>query len=63
MGYSPGLLLKIGLFPTLENSIELFTNNLLNSYNCIYKPVGDVLWSLRRFPGLTKIRHGQNHGL
>ena len=63
MGYSLGLLLKIGLFPTLENSIEIFTNNLLNSYNWIYKPVGDVLWSLRRFPGLTKIRNGQNHGL
>ena len=63
MGYSPGLLLKIGRFRTPKNSIELFTNNLLNSYNCIYKPVGYVLWSLRRFPGLTKIRHGQNHGL
>ena len=63
MGYSPGLLLKIGRFRNLENSIEIFTNNLQNFYNCIYKPVGDVLWSLRRFPGLTKIRHGQNHGL
>ena len=63
MGYSPGLLLKIGLFRTLGNCIELFTNNLLKSYNCIYKHVGDVLWSLGRFPWLTKIRHVQNHGL
>ena len=43
MGYSPGLLLKIGRFRTLENCIEIFTNNLLNSYNCIYKHVEDVL--------------------
>ena len=63
MGYSPGLLLNIARFRTLDNSIELFTNNLLNSYNCIYKPVGDALWNLRRFQGLTKIRHVQNHGL
>ena len=54
MGYSPGLLLKIGRFPTPKTSIELLTNNLLNSYDCIYHLVGDVLWSLRRFPGRTK---------
>ena len=63
MGYSLGLLLNIARFRTLENCIEIFTNHLQNSNHCIYKPLWDVLWILGRFPGLTKIRHVQNHGL
>ena len=62
MGYSPGVFLKIGRFRTLQNALEIFASNPLNTYNCIYRRVGDVLWSLRWFPGLTKIRHVQKHG-
>ena len=63
MGYSPGLLLKIGQFPTLANSPEIDTNSPLRSQKSIQKGLGDFSESLEGFPELTKIRHVQNHGL
>ena len=63
MGYSPGFLLKNGQFSTLANSPEINTNNRANSEKQFQKGLGSVSESLERFPGLTKIRHVQNHGL
>ena len=63
MGYSPGLLRKIGQFPTLANSPEIDTNSPLRSQKSIQKGLGGFSESLEGFPELTKIRHVQNHGL
>ena len=63
MGQSPGFLLKDGQFSTLANSPEIDTNNGANSQKWFQKGLGSVSESLERFPGLTKIRHVQNHGL
>ena len=63
MGYSPGFLLKDGQFSTLGNSPEIDTNSRVNSLKLFQKGLGGVSGSLERFPGLTKIRHAQNHGL
>ena len=60
---SPGFLLKNGQFSTLANSPEINTNNRANSEKQFQKGLGSVSESLERFPGLTKIRHVQNHGL
>ena len=62
MGYSPGFLLKDGQFSTLGNSPEIDTNSRVNSLKLFQKGLGGVSGSLERFPGLTKIRHAQNHG-
>ena len=62
MGYSPGFLLKNGQFSTIANSPEINTNNRANSQKQFQKGLGSVSESLERFPGLTKIRHVQNHG-
>ena len=63
MGYSPGVLLKIGEFRTLANSHGIFTNMFKNSSKSTFKHAGDVSESLGRFLALTKIRRPQNHGL
>ena len=63
MGYSPGFLLKNGQFSTLTNLSEIDTNSRGSSYKSFEKGLGAISESLERFPGLTKIRHFQNHGL
>ena len=63
MGYSPGVLLKIGEFRTLANSHGIFTNMFKNSSKSTFKHAGDVSESLGRFLALSKIRPLQNHGL
>ena len=63
MGYSPGLLMKIGQFLTLANSPEIDTNSPLRSQKSIQKGLGGFSESLEGFPELTKIRHVQNHEL
>ena len=63
MGYSPGLLLKMGQFSTLANSPEIVTDSPARYLKSIFKPLGGVLGSLERFPELAKIGPVQNHGL
>ena len=63
MGYSPGSLLRNRQFRTLSNSPEIDTNSPARTKKGICKHVGGLSGSLVRFPGLTKIRHVQNHGL
>ena len=41
-GLLPGLLLKIGQFPTLGNYAQIFTSNVARSWKSICKHVGDV---------------------
>ena len=62
MGYSPGFLLKNGIFRTLENSPQIDTNSLDSKYNRICEHRGGVSESLKRFHALTQIRDFQNHG-
>ena len=63
VGYSPGVLLKLGRFRTLRNSPQIFTNNADSSWKSTCKHKGGVSWSLERFPAFTQIRHLQNPGL
>ena len=63
MGYSPGVLLKIGQISTLSNSPEIDTNSRASSQKSFQKGFGGISESLKRFHGLAKIRHFQNHGL
>ena len=63
MGYSPGFLLKNGQFSTLPNSPKMDTSSRGMSYKSFQKGLGGVSECLERFPGLTKIRHVQIHGL
>ena len=63
MGYSPGVLLKIGQISTLSNSPEIDTNSRASSQKSFQKGFGGISESLERYHGLAKIRHFQNHGL
>ena len=63
MGYSPGLLVKMGQFRTLPKSREIHTNKPTSTYKSICERVIGVSGSLERFPTLTKIGHVQKHGL
>ena len=63
MGYSPGFLLKIGRFRNFWYSPEILINKPESSWKCVWKNKDCVSGCLRRFPGLTQIRHVQNHGL
>ena len=63
MGYSPGLLVKMGQFRTLAKSREIHPNNHASTYKSICEHVIGVSGSLERFPTLTKIGHVQNHAL
>ena len=63
MGYSPGLLLKIGKFSTLANSPQIDTDSPARYQKSIFKPLGGASGSLERFARLAKIRPVQNHGL
>ena len=55
-------LFKIGRFRTLRNSPKMFTNKPQYSYKLIFKLVGDISGSLRRFQGLTWIPHHETMG-
>ena len=63
MGYSTGLLVKMGQYRTLAKSLEIHPNNRASTYKSICEHVIGVSGSLERFPKLTKIGHVQNHGL
>ena len=63
MGYSPGFLLKNGQFSTLANCPAIDTNSAKSSQKSFQKSTGGVSESQKRFRGLTKIGHVQNHGL
>ena len=63
MGYSPGFLLKNGQFSTLANSPKMDTRSRARGQKSFQKGFGGVSESLERFPGLTKIRHVEIHGL
>ena len=63
MGYSPGVLLKIGRFSTLANSPQIGITSPTSSQKLFWKGFGGVSECLERFPGLAKIRHVQKHGL
>ena len=61
--YSPGFLVKIGHFTTLWTLPEIKPHNPEASSKPTFKHVRCFSGSLDRFPGLSKIRHVQNHGL
>ena len=63
MGYSTGLLVKMGQFRNLAKSREIHPNNRGSTYKSICEHVRGVSGSLERFPTLTKIGHVQKHGL
>ena len=63
MGYCPGFLLKNGQFSTLANCPAIDTNSGARSQKSFQKGTGGVSESQKRFRGLTKIGHFQNHGL
>ena len=63
MGYSTGLLVRMGQFRTLAKSLKIHPNNRASTYKSIFEHVRGVSGSLERFPTLTKIGHVQNHGL
>ena len=63
MGYSPGVLVKMGQFRTVGKSRETHPNNPGSTYKSICEHVKGVSGSLERFTTLTKIGHVQNHGL
>ena len=63
MGYSPGFLLKNGQISTLANSPEININSRARSWQLLQNGTGGVSESQKRFRGLTKIGHVQNHGL
>ena len=63
MGYSPGLLFKIGrfrLFPNYPETSRTIPYVVRNPFASI---LATFLESLGRFPALAKISHVQNHGL
>ena len=62
MGYSPGLLLKIGQFSTLANSSQIDTDSPARYQKCIFKHLGGVSGSLERFARLAKIGPVQTTG-
>ena len=56
MGYSPGVLLKIGRFRPLGNSSEIFTKNPDFSWQSISKHVDDVIFrEIWTIPGSPKL--------
>ena len=63
MGYSPGFLLKNGLFSTFANSLQIDTNSRACCQKLFQEGLGGVSESLERFKGLAKIRLFLNHGL
>ena len=63
MGYSTGLLVKMGQYRTLAKSREIHPNNRASTYKSICEHVIGVSGSLERIPTLTKIGHVQKHGL
>ena len=63
MGYSPGFLVKIGNFGSLQILSKTARTNPYEVRNPFATLFGTLLESLGRFPALTKIRHVQNHGL
>ena len=63
MGYSPGILLKIGQFSTIATSPQIDITSPERSQKLFWNGFGGVSESLEQFPGLAKIRHVQKHRL
>ena len=63
MGYSPGLLLKIGQFSPVTTSSLIDTKSRASSHKSFSNGFGGVSESFEGFRGLAKIGYVQNHGL
>ena len=63
MGYSTGLLVKMGQFRSLAKSREIHPSNRASTYKSICELVIGVSGSLERIPTLTKIGPVHKYGL